>query len=355
VAVIFFFAALWPAINFTYTATFQHAQYSLLLNGPLTKKDIETVLNVLGVPDSAYIGVHRTAVDRLSASNHVLYGIDCFFFKPADYQKTPLTFFSKGLLLRGAVDRPDAWGIDFMTAKQLGVGVGDRLELEQSLGDEQGNIVNLKQSGIVGAVYAPTNEVRGIIVPASREVSKLLSLDGIVGNDLFLKVGGESLEEAVRKIEALPASKEWLIETVPEAYLNGKLAVEQTINRHIRYAMIWASLLIYGIYILREQFLRLERRKKDLAILFSLGMEERKLHGLFLFEQLFLNISTAVFGFLVGKYFLQDILGVFIPRETYLFLGGYILLINLVVLALALAQLFIKLKKLPVAKLLTTE
>lgn len=359
VAVLFLFAAIWPALNFMFTATFQNAQYDVRVNGPLTEADVKSIKKALDPWKPVYVGVNEGAANSLLVAGRSFNGSQVYYFQPNDFKRVQLTFFSPGLLVKGSINRSDAWGIDEMTANRIGVSVGDKLAFEQVFSDPEGNSKKIRQTGVIRAIYASTSEVHGIVAPLTTDVARSIRIsvgEGPVAySDLFIKAGSGTQQDLLASLNKVPKAKEWLIEPVDQAYENGKARVEQTLNRNIRYTTIWAALLVYGIYILREQFTRIDKRKKGLAILFSLGLSKGRLYQMFALEQLGINLTTAIFGTWLGKYLLQDMMGLYVPRETYFFLTGLIALVILGVLGMTFVQLIYRFNRFDVSKLLATE
>lgn len=355
-AIAFFFAAMWPAMNFMFTATFQNAQYDIKVNGPLTAQDLNSIKKVLGSNIRSMTGLYAGSVERIHANNKVIeLNLINYYYQPSANSHVPLTIFSDGLLLQGSMKKEDAWGIDIMSSKRLGLDIDDRISFDQSVVDSSGKVHKLHQSGIIKAIYAPTSEVSGIISPADSKTTGLLSTDGVIYTDFFIGLQNISPSEGEMLIRSIPKSNEWLIESVPAAYARGKARVEQTLNRNIRYSTIWAALLIYAIFLLREQFSRMERRKKNIAILFSLGLSEHNMIRMFALEQVVLNLFTGLFGIALGLFIVQDNLGLYVPNETVISMSIFISGIIILCLALTIVQTVYRLRRIDVARLLTIE
>lgn len=351
---LFFFAAMWPSINYEATATFQHAKYDIRMNGPFSSSDVKNILASFERNLSDYFLVNSGAAAKLKANNRSHNGAAVTLYDKEDFGKLSLSFFTDALILSGSMKDPDSIGIDYMTAKNMGIRIGDKIDIEQVYSNLKGEIKEFTLSGFVTAIYAPTNEVKGIIAPHSAQSKKLLSSTGVDYTDIFIKtLNGDQV--IPKGIIDMPESKNWLLEPLPAAYANGKARMEQTLNRNIRNATVMISLAIYLVYIMREQFLRIDRRRKNIAILFSMGCSRLRLYKLFFIEQLFVNLVTVTTGFFLGTYILEVIYGVFIPMETTYFLVGFFFTVNLVVLLASMAQISYLLNRFDVAKLLTSE
>lgn len=353
---IFYFAAMWPSVNFSHTATYQHAKYDVFVNGPLKSRDVKNILAFKRKSGSIKgIGFMTGYLDKVFSKTKIIDGIRVFYYAPKDFKRINLSYFSDGLLVEGQIAKSDEWAIDYMTAKKLDIRIGDIISFKNVYSDGKQNRT-IRQSGKIAAIYASTNEVVGLLVPLQAEIKKLLykSTEGVIYADLFLKFINNK-NSFVSYAMNLRKDEEWLIQPLAEGYAQGRAAFEQTLNRNIRNATVWISMFIYLIYILREQFLRIDRRKKNLAILFSLGFSQIRIYKLFITEQLILNLSTAAMGFWLGKYLLEDTYGVFIPKETTYFLAGLFIIINVVVLILTIFQLIYRFNRLDVAKLLSSE
>lgn len=355
VGLLFFFAAIWPSTNFAYTATFQHANYDVRVNGPLTRADVQHIVETIKPVGGRYVGLNAGFADKLFVGDRMYKGVSNVYFSPDEYGGIPATYFSNGLLLQGSMGERDSWGIDYMTAKKLGVRLGERIYFHQSVSDKNGTIAHIESAGTISAIYAPTNEVNGIISPMTKDASSKLGREGVVYTDVFINAPRITPDELAQRLAKTPEAKGWLVEPVPEAYARGKAAVDQMLSRNIRYGTIWAALLVYAIFILREQFNKMERRKKNIAILFSLGLSEGRLLRMLVTEQAAMNLATAILGLWFGKYILQDTLGLYVPRETSAFLFGFFSLIILIIMALSVAQTLYRLRKIDVARLLASE
>lgn len=357
IAVTFFFAAMWPSINFMFTATFQHARYDITVNGPLSAQDVESIKQAFGSHLGSVIGLHAgmTGGIHTESKEYASLGLPNYYYLPSAADKIPWTMFSDGLLLQGSMQEEGAWGIDYMSSRKLDVGIGDTVSFDQTFVDGSGNTHELRQTGTIRAIYAPTNEVHGILSPADSRTAGVYGADGVIYTDLFIELQNISPAEGEMLIRDLPQSKEWLIEAVPFAYERGQARVEQTLNRNVRYATIWAALLVYAIFLFREQLMKVERRKKTVAILFSLGLSERQLIRMFALEQIVSSLITAVLGISLGLSIIQDFLGLYIPRETIVSMSMLIGVIVMLSIAATIAQIVYKLRRLDVARLLATE
>jgi len=358
VTAIFFFAALWPATNFHYTATFQHGLFDLHINGPLKISDIKRIASIFNLKKKDCIvlsqGGGEVIVNDKIYKNPTLIA---WGYPPKDFKNIKLTYFSPGLKLIGSMDTTNSWAIDYMTAKLLGVGLGSRVGILVNLGQNtEEKMVKKVFWGNINAVYASTKEVFGLLIPYYKEISENIQKNyNEFATDMFIKLP-KKYPRAVIEQKLLPLEKDLQpnIEIRPEAYKSGKAWVEQMLNRNIRLGTVWLALLVYFVYILREQFLRFERRKKNLAVLFSLGLSKKNFYRLFLLEQLFLNAPPVILGFYFGKYMLENF-GMYVPNETVYFLAAFLVIINLLVLLATFGQLINRFSRLDVAKLLTSD
>lgn len=105
ISAIFFFAALWPATNFYYTATFQHGLYDLWVNGPLKDVHIKKIVALFKLKEKDYIKISSGFfASKLFIGNKVINNpptMIMWAYPPSDYKKLNLTSFSPGLLLKG--------------------------------------------------------------------------------------------------------------------------------------------------------------------------------------------------------------------------------------------------------------
>lgn len=188
-----------------------------------------------------------------------------------------------------------------------------------------------------------------------KEIAEKIRADGVIYSHVFIKFNTRNnLPQALSDLQKLQNESRH-VETVPEAYARGKAVLEKTLNRNTRYATIWAAYIIYTVFVLREQSVRMERRKKSFAILYSLGFSERRFKRLLISEQIILNFLTVFIGIWFATYVLESHLGFYVPRETILFAVFYVAVVILLVLGVSIGQLVFKLRKIDVARLLATE
>jgi ABC-type lipoprotein release transport system permease subunit len=353
VACLFFFTAMFPSASFHFTATYQFAKYDMLINGPLKESDISFVIDRLSPYGPNCIPLIRGTADEVYTERSSLGAVDIFYYRAEDFKNIYFTYFSKELILKGEIADDSSVGIDYMNARRLGVDIGDSIRIRTRIPDGRGGVKVVFHEGTIDALFEPTNEVNGIVAPLSPDMKDLFDKNGLAATDLFIRLHKGSAENATLRLSE--KSKEWLIEPLSEAYAAGKRKLEETFNRNVRYGTMWVALIVYAILVLREQAQRMARRKKTIAILFSLGMSEAALYRALALEQLFLNITTGLCGTLLGRYLMENQFGMYIPRETLYFILGYLFAIIVVVLVVSVIQLLYHLRRFDVARLLSME
>lgn len=353
VGCIFAFSALWPAMDFYHTALYQHSKFDIAINGPITGKEFNEIKKLAG-SSSRLVATNSPQAQQIVVNGRAYRKeINVILFEKKDHKDIGLTYLSDGLIVAGNIEK-DGIALDALSASYLGAGIGDDVTLVfEFVNQDNLEKVNMSLSGKLTALFAPTSNIaQSAAAPISDEIKNYFSREEVIYSDLFIKTDSRQLPALLSKVNA---HGQLNISPISRLRVMARSAADMSLNRNIQHGMIWVALSIYLIYSLREQFLRIESRKKNIAIFISLGMPARKLFAMFSVEQLVVNSIIAVAGMYIGKYILQDMWAMYIPRETYVFNAIFILLINIFVLLLTFMQLSYRIRKLDVAKLLTSE
>lgn len=352
-AIAFFLASFWPAKDFAATATYEHACYDLSVNGPLRRVDVARIRAVL--PATALsVPVFDGNLTAITGGGPTIKAVPAMLYPRAHAREVALTYFSRAMLLGGSMDAPGAAGIDVMTAQRLGVGIGNTLRYEQQI--DANPLHNIRGSVRITAIYAPTDVGSGVIVPLSPQLGRVLSGgNDVIASDLFIRSGSVSPDELAAKIAGLKGGENWNVNLVNQQLSDARKSMSSFASRTLRAAMVAAALLVYAIVVVREQFARIERRRRDIAIMLSLGEPLGRMCGVFVFEQAVITVLTTVVGVWFVDYVLGHFLFLYVADSARLTLVGLAVGVNIVVIALAWLYLHVRIGRLPVTRVLAAE
>lgn len=353
-ALAFFLAAFWPAKEFAETAAYAHARSDISVNGPLRQADITRIRRILPA-GAASIPVYTGNLTSIEASGRVLEGTPAVLYPPASARDVLLTYFSPGLLLDGDMASDSSAGVDAVTAKRLHIAIGDILSYQQKV--DANTAHNLHGSATVTAIFAPTNATTGVILPLRADLGRALAgSEKIIASDLFIRTGSTtSPTQTADALATLDGAQNWNITVVTDRLSRARKEVDGAASRPIRMSIVFGALLVYSIYVLRDQSARLDRRRRDVAIIISMGEPIGRFSIVFIAEQLALAATATVLGVWIADYVLGAYLHLYIPGQAKLSLGGLAIGVNLAI-AIAIAfQLRHRLLRLPIPRILAAE
>jgi hypothetical protein len=313
-AAVVFMGMLWPAFRFHHTASASSAEWDVHVNGPLSQEDVEAIKGVIG-PDGRVESANRGAIRRVSKGTRAV-------ADPGDlYAADPLTtdhafmWTPEQLVLKGSMADPHAAGIDWVTARRIGAGIGDTITFSQVYSDPSGLLQTHSGSARISAILATTANLRGVVMQSSPELQETVRQTvGILATDLFAE--SESADELVRQVSMLPGAENWTVQTRND-YQRASVAAAENAGAHAYGAtgLLVAAVMLF-VVMLRDLFVRMGRRRSACAVLYSVGQRSKGLLGIHLLEQLALVGGVSAAGYLLGTSLLVDQIGLYPPAGS---------------------------------------
>jgi hypothetical protein len=304
--------------------------------------------------DAAAITVYSGNLTSVAARGRVLDGTPAVLYPRDRARDATLTYFSPGLLLDGSMGSSGSAGIDSITAARLGLGIGDFLSYRQKVDADSAH--DLRGSVKITAVFAPTSSGSGVVLPLSADLAKALAgPEGIVGSDLFIRTGSASVGDVTRKLATLQGAENWNVNVVADQLTHARKEVDATASRAVRVSMVFGALLISTVYVLRDQFSRVERRRRDVAIMISLGEPIRRISAIFVAEQVTLAVAGTILGVWLAGFVLRTYLHLYVPGDSAFLLGGLAIGVNVTIAIVTALHLRRRVARMPVARILASE
>ncbi|MBI5231812.1 MAG: hypothetical protein HY876_06575 [Coriobacteriales bacterium] len=328
---VVFMALLWPAFRYYHTASANAATWDIHVNGPITSLDTEEIVRIAGPTAQWSSASHGGLHARVVRNGRSTTNGDSYVINRVSGEPFALTWAPPGIVLSGRLDSPDSAGLDWVTARRLHARIGDTLVYRKAFVDPEGAERAFTGSARITAILSTTYDSRGLIFIAPKELERALqSTVGIAASDVFIRV--KQPERVASKLKRLPAARNWGVVTKAE-YHREALAGAEGSGAHSygeRGVLVAAAVLL--ALILRDLLVRISRRRRSLAILYSLGSRPRPLVVAHVIEQLVLLSVILVAGYLAGPRLLVTVTGLYPPAETLrsiavLWLGGSILLV----------------------------
>lgn len=343
---VFFFAAVLPAISFEHTGELQAARWNLIASSPGAQEIPAEIRGVLSAEDNMF-AVGRTAVGDAAAPNKNPVATTVLVLEPSDRASRGLSWYSPDLLVDGTLNADGIW-MDVITSRQLGARLGDVVTVRfTAIVDGQPQALEVAQP--LTARFAPTLQTTGICLVTETQSGTDMPVD------VFASVPAAQADAIAGRLREATAQGGWNVRTITDEWAAGRRRVDEAVNRNTRFSLIWISVAVYVGYAWREMSGRFRVRRHDFAVLLSIGTPVRVLLGTAMFEQLVFSSLSAIAGFGLGSWALVRISHLWIPADTYLFLAGYVVLANVIVLAVTAIGFSKRIRSLPVARLLAEE
>lgn len=348
VATTIFLAALTPTFVFEHSAAFSYAAFDGHINGPIT----ESTANALKrLPEMTRTGIMSGGGGDVMYGTRQVQAATVSFYKDAG--DLDMTWYSQPLLISGRRPKQGEWAVDWTIARNLKIKPGDRIATKINFASSG---KDYRQSGVVVGIYAPTKQTnRSVILPMTDELKQILDkqTDGAIYSDFFFK--SEALPAVSQFLQAKTINEGMTLIARQQGILEGKKAVDEFINPFLQTGATYVAMITFLFFILREQWVRIERRRKNLAILLALGIRRWQIIALNLVEQLCIAFATTLAGLWVGRLLMEGVFFQYLPAQISSGLIAIIFALNILVLGLSIAQISLKIRYLPVAKLLAQE
>lgn len=339
-------ASVMPSLYFHHSAAFIYGDFDAVFNGPISEEKFNLLMSSPAVKKA--IPVSR-GWGAAGYKNKRLSDIDILRYEKAS--DLGYTWFSDELLINGRKPKQGEVALTWDLAHALKLKPGNKIILELRIHDKI-----YKQSGFVAGIYAPTRESSKLAAaPFTEETRQATKLNtgGILYSDIFIKTSDK--EELINLVSSKEFFREGALIERENELKNAENYINKIINPFMRTGATYIAIATYLFFVLREQWARLEKRRKNIAIFIALGIRNRQLIILNMIEQIFIGVITTLGGYWGGKYLMQDIWGQYLPAQITNQLITIIFILNILVLVLSIIQIKIKTKYLPVSKLLATE
>lgn len=348
-----YLSGIWPVMSYFHTAQSLSATYDARLNGPITAAQYASVVASVTTPGSDAVGLAIGSNAELAVAGRqpVEYAGDLYLYDPGQAEAVQRLLLGDSLVLTGALTGVDGCALDVVSAQRLGVGLGDAIEFAQRVTTADGAPLTLHGSGVLRAIYGTNAEIRGLIAPLP--VAQRLGAGGadVAYTDIFFR--SPNTGETIARLSALAPNPEWAMQSRAQAIEIGERRAVSASGPQFRTTALIAGLVIYAVYVLREQFVRLGRRRRAFAIMFSMGSGIKNIVALMITEQLAICATTGVLGLLIGKALIESTLGMYIPSQATTTFLMWLIGLNVVALGILAVQLVLNFKRFPVSRLLS--
>jgi len=341
------FAALMPSLEYQHVEALEQATWDVWMSGPVNEDAIRTIGSV---PDSQIAArILTVGADRVDSPLHrsdEMFAITLLGYgSTEDLANGPVP---EGLMLEGRLPHDDGWACDWSVAHGLHVGPGDRLSVTLCLPDGERTL-----EGVLTGVYGPSGQARNSIAIPRGALKAVLSehLGDVEWTDLYLNTS-DPASVSTRLSEDDDLAVEFT--TYPLATLatdaQDRLIAET--NPFLRSSATWIAAAAFACLALLQQGARARRRRKERAILYSIGAPRVWLHGTGVIEHVLLLGVASCLGLSGAIWLMQTLSSTFVPPNV---LTAAILLCIVVVAAssvLGVLNLEWMLRRQPTADLL---
>ncbi|KAF0209464.1 MAG: hypothetical protein Q8S43_03505 [Actinomycetota bacterium] len=348
-----YLSGIWPVMSYFHTAQSLSAAYVARLNGPITAAQYASVVASMTSSGGEAVGLSIGSNAQVAAAGRqpVEYGGDLYLYDPGCENAVQRLLLGDALVLRGSMSGSDACALDIVSAKRLKVRIGDTIEFSQLVTANDGAPLTLHGAGVVRAIYGTNADVRGLIAPLPTAQRAGAGGADVAYTDIFFYSANS--DETLARLSSITSNPEWTIQSRSQAVAIAERRAVAASGPQFRTTALIAGLLIYAVYVLREQFVRIGRRRRAVAIMFSMGSSIRSIIGLMIAEQIAICVATGIAGLLIGKLLIESTLGMYIPAEATTTFVLWLVGLNVAALCILAAQLAVTFKRFPVARLLS--
>jgi hypothetical protein len=180
---------LWPAFRYHLTASSANARWDVHVNGPLSRSEAAAVARAAAEDGRSVAFANRGAIRTLLSRSRVLTNAgDLYAMRPSGKPDYGLAWAPPALVLKGAMSGPHAAGIDSVSARRLGIRIGDRVCLKQVYAGPSGRLATQVTTVTVSAILATTVDLRGVVIRSPEPLQRALERSvGIVATDAFVR------------------------------------------------------------------------------------------------------------------------------------------------------------------------
>ena len=327
-----------PAMRFQATAAYDSAGYAVRVNGLLTETDVaklERQAGLAGAPMSL-VSTPVVAGGRTST-------VDLYLGRKASDQAR--IWFTSALRVSGRPVRSaggDEIALDWLSAKALRVGPGDRVSLISPLNKKQ------RFRATVVGVYAssgPTRKAAFVAPGAFTEafdagaVKRSPGHEPALYSDVFFGARGPNEKAAAAKVQDIAQSNsELLIEPRATKAARVRRDAADLVGPAADRLVPGLAGLVLIVVLLREQHHRLRRRRQEMGLLVSFGFGPGAVRRMVVGETV---LEAAIGGLLaipLGRWLLAEQFQLYLPRESVTAMRADLLLVLALVGLLGLVQ-----------------
>ncbi len=316
-AAVVFMGMLWPAFRYHHTGSADAARWDVHVNGPLAQSDVDALLGAAAESGARRVEfANRGAIKRLSAGGRVVHDAgDLYALSPSGEADFELTWAAAPLVVSGAMRGQNAAGVDWVTARRLGVGVGDSVSFTQVYAGPDGALRMQRGTARLSAVLATTSDMRGLVVRSSPELQSVVEHTvGVVATDAFFESSDPAGLEA--RLAALPGAEDRTITTRSVYQRSARASAHHAGARAYGSTGLLVAAGLLFVAVLRDLLVRLARRRSSLAVLYSLGQRTGGILGVHLLEQSAIVGVVSSAGYLLGIELLVSQVGLYPPRDS---------------------------------------
>lgn len=213
-----------------------------------------------------------------------------------------------GVLLADLFTGPNQTVIGRRTANQLGARIGDQLRIgsAETLYTITGIVPDYAESSLTGGMRSSMNTLLFGFVYLDRAELAAFGLPPQAATQAFLKLPPEMTQQEAEDLvqrewpDPYGARGGWWRTTLAEDTLVRNTFVVDTIGRFVLLLSL-VGLVIGGVGIINTMLVAVNRRSEEIAVLKTLGLQNRAITLVFLAEALLLGVFGSLLGVVLGN------------------------------------------------------
>jgi hypothetical protein len=322
-----------PAAERAAVYPYRTATWTIDLNGPLTPQVVRGADGLLPSGSHAVLEYHGF-IQKVTSGGVVLPDAGAVFYRRADVAGVGDGLFTSGMLREGGVTPSAPVGIDALSARRLGVGLGDRVTYASTLPTPDGKTVTLSGEGVVGALYEPANDVSGLLLPLSGTVARLLTARGTLGTDMLIVTGEDDAEALAARLNARYGRAGFTAVTARAQMVTAREATRQLIRVRVAPWLALALLLTWTAAAVWLAARRMAARGADTTAQSLVSMAPRRPLAMGLVEMAGATAAAALIAYAAARLVVGSITIAYIAPELLdpglLLLAGGVAVVALV-------------------------
>ena len=327
-----------PAMRFQATAAYDNAGYAVRVNGLLTEANVAKLERQTGLAGASMSLVSTPVVAGGRTST-----VDLYLGRKASDQSR--IWFTKALRVSGRPVRSaggDEIALDWISAKALRVGPGDRVSLVSPLNKEQ------RFRATVVGVYASSGPTRKAAFVAPGAFTEAFAASYVAGSpdqepalysDVFFGTRGPNEKAAAAKVEEVGQSNsELLIEPRATKAARVRRDAAELVGPAADRLIPGLAGLVLIVVLLREQHHRLRRRRQEMGLLVSFGFGPGAVRRMVVGETVLEAAIGGVLAIPLGRWLLAEQFQLYLPREAVTAMRVDLIVVLALVAVLGLIQ-----------------